>query len=87
MVTVAALAETGNEVLCIAIEEQKVKNTNEGSIDEPHLHLLSARTIKAGRLKLSTSFNEGLEHAEIIFFALPRPEARDGSANHKSFLM
>ena len=83
LVTGTCLAETGNEVLCIDINEEKVKQMQEGIVPiyEPHLDVLFDRNIKAQRLKFSTSLKEGIEHGDIIFLALPTPEDEDGSAD------
>lgn len=83
LVTGTCLAETGNEVLCIDIDERKVKKMQNGKVPiyEPHLDVLFERNIKAGRLNFSTSLKEGIDHGEIIFLALPTPEDEDGSAD------
>ena len=83
LVTGTCLAETGNEVLCIDIDENKVKQMQNGEVPiyEPHLDVLFERNIKANRLSFSTSLQEGLDHGEIIFLALPTPEDEDGSAD------
>ncbi len=88
LVTGTCLAETGNDVLCIDIDEDKVKQMQSGDVPiyEPHLDVLFNRNIKANRLKFSTSLEEGLEHGEIIFLALPTPEGEDGSADLKYIL-
>ncbi len=88
LVTGTCLAETGNEVLCIDIDEAKVKQMQAGEVPiyEPHLDVLFERNIKANRLKFSTSLEEGLEHGDIIFLALPTPEDEDGSADLKYIL-
>ncbi|MCK8481797.1 UDP-glucose dehydrogenase family protein [Psychroserpens algicola] len=83
LVTGTCLAETGNEVLCIDIDQSKVEQMQNGVVPiyEPHLDILFERNIKANRLKFSTSLNEGLDHGDIIFLALPTPEDEDGSAD------
>ena len=83
LVTGTCLAETGNEVLCIDIDKDKVKKMQQGEVPiyEPYLDVLFERNIKANRLKFSTSLEEGLDHGEIIFLALPTPEGEDGSAD------
>ncbi|WP_438710597.1 UDP-glucose dehydrogenase family protein [Aquimarina muelleri] len=83
LVTGTCLAETGNEVVCVDINEQKVQKMRNGEVPiyEPHLDVLFDRNIKAGRLIFSTSLKEGLEHGEVIFLALPTPEDEDGSAD------
>jgi len=88
LVTGTCLAETGNDVLCIDIDENKVKQMQQGKVPiyEPHLDVLFERNIKANRLRFSTSLAEGLEHGDIIFLALPTPEDEDGSADLKYIL-
>ena len=83
LVTGTCLAETGNEVYCIDIDEEKVKTMQSGQVPiyEPHLDVIFQRNIKANRLKFSTSLEEGLDHGDIIFLALPTPEDEDGSAD------
>ena len=88
LVTGTCLAETGNEVLCVDIDKEKVKKMQQGEVPiyEPHLDVLFERNINANRLKFSTSLEEGLEHSEVIFLALPTPEDEDGSADLKYIL-
>ncbi|MCP4970715.1 MAG: UDP-glucose/GDP-mannose dehydrogenase family protein, partial [Arcobacter sp.] len=83
LVTGTCLAETGNEVLCVDIDENKVKKMQSGEVPiyEPHLDVLFERNIRAGRLNFSTSLTDGLQHGDIIFLALPTPEDEDGSAD------
>ncbi len=88
LVTGTCLAETGNDVLCIDIDESKVKQMQQGEVPiyEPHLDVLFERNINANRLKFSTNLEEGLQHGDIIFLALPTPEDEDGSADLKYIL-
>lgn len=83
LVTGTCLAETGNEVLCIDIDQHKVEQMKSGVVPiyEPHLDVLFDRNIRAGRLDFSTSLAKGLEHGDIIFLALPTPEDGDGAAD------
>jgi len=88
LVTGTCLAETGNEVLCVDIDENKVRSMQAGEVPiyEPHLDVIFERNIKADRLKFTTSLQEGLDHGDIIFLALPTPEDEDGSADLKYIL-
>jgi len=88
LVTGTCLAETGNDVLCIDIDADKVKQMQQGQVPiyEPHLDVIFERNIKANRLKFSTSLAAGLEHGDIIFLALPTPEGADGAADLKHIL-
>ncbi len=83
LVTGTCLAETGNEVVCVDIDEQKIQKMRSGEVPiyEPHLDVLFDRNIKANRLQFTTSLEEGLVHGDIIFLALPTPEDEDGSAD------
>jgi UDPglucose 6-dehydrogenase len=83
LVTGTCLAETGNEVVCVDIDAEKVGKMQQGIVPiyEPHLDVIFDRNINAGRLTFTTSLEEGLEHGEIVFLALPTPEDEDGSAD------
>lgn len=88
LVTGTCLAETGNEVLCIDIDKDKVEKMQNGVVPiyEPHLDVLFERNIDAGRLTFSTDLHQGLDHGDVIFLALPTPEDEDGSADLKYVL-
>jgi len=83
LVTGTCFAETGNNVVCIDIDEQKVEKMKKGEVPiyEPHLESLFERNIEGGRLSFTTSLVEGIKDAEIIFLALPTPPGEDGSAD------
>ncbi|ARV09680.1 UDP-glucose 6-dehydrogenase [Winogradskyella sp. PC-19] len=88
LVTGTCLAETGNNVLCIDIDKDKIDTMKKGEVPiyEPHLDIIFQRNIDAGRLNFSTELQDGLDHGEIIFLALPTPEDEDGSADLKYVL-
>lgn len=88
LVTGTCLAENGNDVICVDIDQKKVERMKNGEIPiyEPQLDVLFDRNIDAGRLSFTTSLHEGLDHGEIIFLALPTPEDEDGSADLKYVL-
>ena len=83
LVTGTCLAETGNNVVCVDINAEKVKKMQEGIVPiyEPHLDLLFHRNIKAGRLSFTTELQKAIKDAKIIFLALPTPPGEDGSAD------
>ncbi len=83
LVTGTCLAETGNDVLCIDIDEAKVAQLKNGEcpIYEPGLKPLLERNIEQGRLAFSTSIIEGINHGKVLFLALPTPPGEDGSAD------
>src|SRR4249920_315873 len=83
LVTGTCFAETGNDVICVDIDEKKVKKLNDGEITiyEPGLNKLFLRNLKEERLKFTTDLAEGIKDAGIIFLALPTPPGADGSAD------
>lgn len=83
LVTGTCFAELGNNVICVDIDEQKVKRMQDGEVPiyEPGLEALFARNIEEGRLKFTTSLEEAMQAAEIVFLALPTPPGGDGSAD------
>lgn len=83
LVTGTCLAETGNHVICVDINEDKVKKMQSGIVPiyEPHLDVLFERNIKQGRLTFTTKLADAIENAKIIFLALPTPPGEDGSAD------
>jgi len=83
LVTGTCLAETGNRVVCVDINQQKVKMMQEGHLPiyEPGLEQLFHRNIIQERLHFTTKLEEAITDAEIIFMALPTPPGADGSAD------
>lgn len=83
LVTGTCFAETGNNVICVDINEQKIKRLRQGEIPifEPGLDVLFERNTKEGRLHFTTNLREAVDQAQIIFLALPTPPGEDGSAD------
>ena len=83
LVTGTCLAETGNSVTCVDIDENKVKQLRGGKIPiyEPGLEKLFERNLKEERLFFTTNLADGIKEAQIIFLALPTPPGEDGSAD------
>jgi len=83
LVTGTCFAETGNNVICIDIDENKINALKKGKspIYEPGLDVLLERNIKEKRLHFTTSLAEGIKDAKIVFLALPTPPGLDGSAD------
>ncbi len=88
LVSGTCFAETGHQVTCIDIDEQKVESLNSGklTIYEPGLQTIFERNTKAGRLTFTTSLAEGIKGSKVIFLALPTPPGADGSADLKYIL-
>lgn len=83
LVSGTCFAETGNNVICVDIDEQKVKRLQAGQITiyEPGLEVIFERNIQEDRLHFTTDLAAAVEQAEIIFLALPTPPGEDGSAD------
>lgn len=83
LVTGTCLADTGNDVICVDIDKDKVKklNNNVMPIFEPDLDTLFERNVQEGRLKFITNLQEATDKSDIIFLALPTPPGEDGSAD------
>jgi len=83
LVTGTCFAETGNHVTCVDIDETKVQKLQSGKVTiyEPGLEAIFERNIKQKRLDFTTSLEEGIKGAEVIFLALPTPPGGDGAAD------
>ena len=88
LVTGTCFAETGNLVTCVDIDVNKIDMLNQGQIPiyEPGLEILFERNTRQGRLTFTTSLEEGIKGADIIFLALPTPPGENGSADLKYIL-
>lgn len=88
LVTGTCFAETGANVTCIDVNEEKIENLKKGIIPiyEPGLEDMVERNVKAGRLHFSTSLVSCLDDVEIVFSAVGTPPDEDGSADLKYVL-
>jgi UDPglucose 6-dehydrogenase len=83
LVTGACFAETGNHVICVDIDANKIDRLKKGEVPiyEPGLDIIFERNTKQGRLLFTTNLKEAIKDAAIIFLALPTPPGADGSAD------
>ncbi|HED65723.1 MAG TPA: UDP-glucose/GDP-mannose dehydrogenase family protein [Planctomycetes bacterium] len=88
LVAGTCLAENGNTVTCVDIDEAKVEGLRNGKIPiyEPGLKQLLTRNVADGRLKFTTSYDEAIPEAEVVFIAVGTPPDEDGSADLKHVL-
>ncbi len=79
----ACFADSGNNVICMDIDEKKINNLKKGLIPifEPGLEEMVKRCAQEGRLGFTTSLKSAVEKSEIIFLCLPTPQSEDGSAD------
>ena len=83
LVTGTCFSEMGNNVTCIDIDEKKVSDLKKGIIPifEPGLENMVKLNVENKTLHFSTSLNDGLSYAEIVFIAVGTPMGEDGSAD------
>jgi UDPglucose 6-dehydrogenase len=83
LVTGSCFAETGNDVLCMDIDEKKIENLKKGIIPiyEPHLEEIIKNNMEEGRLKFTTDMRETIDHGLIVFICVNTPQDEDGSAD------
>ncbi len=83
LVSGACFADVGNTVLCLDLDARKIDMLKSGviPIHEPGLDNVVTRNHAAGRLLFSTSYDEAIAHADVIFIAVGTPPDEDGSAD------
>jgi UDPglucose 6-dehydrogenase len=83
LVTGACLAELGNDVFCLDVDQRKIDMLNDGGIPihEPGLEDIVARNRAAGRLQFSTDVAASVAHGDVQFIAVGTPPDEDGSAD------
>ena len=83
LVTGACLADVGNEVVCVDIDEAKIDMLNQGEVPifEPGLDEIVRRNSAAGRLTFTTDVKKGVDHGLFQFIAVGTPPDEDGSAD------
>ena len=88
LVSGTCLAEVGNHVLCIDIDQSKIDRLNNGEIPiyEPGLEDLVKKNVQEGRLSFSSDIKQGVDYGSIIFIAVGTPPDEDGSADLKHVL-
>ena len=88
LVSGTCFAETGNDVICVDIDQRKVDMLSGGQITifEPGLEVLFKRNLKEGRLSFTTRLEDAVKDAQVIFLALPTPPGEGGAADLKYVL-
>ncbi|MBN1531156.1 MAG: UDP-glucose/GDP-mannose dehydrogenase family protein [Spirochaetes bacterium] len=83
LVTGTCFADMGNDVWCIDVDEKKIDGLKKGilPIYEPGLEEMVRRNYAEGRLRFTTSLEEGIENVLFVFIAVGTPPEEDGSAD------
>jgi UDPglucose 6-dehydrogenase len=83
LVTGACLSEMGNHVLCLDVDERKIRILKDGGIPihEPGLEAIVKRNVAAGRLQFTTDVAAAVAHGTIQFIGVGTPPDEDGSAD------
>ena len=83
LVSGTCFAEMGNTVTCVDIDARKVESLQGGTLTiyEPGLEVYFDRGRREDRLHFTTDLAAAVEHAEVVFLALPTPPGEDGSAD------
>lgn len=83
LVTGACLADLGNHVFCLDVDQAKIDLLNRGGVPiyEPGLKEIIERNVDAGRLTFSTDVAASVAHGSVQFIAVGTPPDEDGSAD------
>src|SRR5450631_1467442 len=83
LVTGACLADAGNHVVCVDVDERKIEMLKRGEvpIHEPGLDAVVKRNFDAGRLRFTTDAKMAVEHGQFQLIAVGTPPDEDGSAD------
>jgi UDPglucose 6-dehydrogenase len=83
LVTGTCFADSGNDVVCVDIDQDKVDRMKKGEVPiyEPGLNRVFDRAIRENRLSFTTDLEEAFEQSEIIFLCLPTPPGANGQAD------
>ena len=83
LVSGACFAEVGHHVICVDNDQKKVDKLQRGEIPiyEPGLEELVHRNVSAKRLRFTNSIEDGVDHSQVVFIAVPTPPQADGSVD------
>ena len=88
LVTGACFAESGVNVTCVDVDNDKIEQLRNGAVPiyEPGLEIMVKSNIEKKRLSFTSNIKDGIEGSEVIFIAVGTPPGEDGSADLKHVL-
>jgi len=88
LVTGACFAGSGNDIICVDIDEEKINALNQGQVPfyEPALEDLVRKNLEEGRLHFTTDIKEAIKNSQVIFITVGTPPNSDGSVNTDAVL-
>ncbi len=83
LVTGACFADVGHNVICVDNDRRKVEALRSGKVPiyEPGLEEVIHRNVSAHRLRFTESTEDGVNHSQVVFIAVPTPPLVDGSVD------
>jgi UDPglucose 6-dehydrogenase len=83
LVTGTCFADSGNDVICVDIDENKIQRMREGEVPiyEPGLNHVFDRALREKRLMFTTNLEEAFQQSVILFLCLPTPPGANGQAD------
>jgi UDPglucose 6-dehydrogenase len=81
LVAGTCFAETGNDVVCMDVDEGKIESLRQGKVPiyEPGLEEMMRRNVAEERLRFTTDLSEAVKSSLIVFIAVGTPQGEDGS--------
>ncbi|MCX7078211.1 MAG: UDP-glucose/GDP-mannose dehydrogenase family protein [Pseudomonas sp.] len=88
LVQATVLAEVGHDVVCMDVDQNKIKMLQKGhvTIFEPGLESMVKENLESGRLHFTSDEKLAIEHGQVLFIAVGTPSDEDGSADLKYVL-
>ncbi len=85
LVVGTCFAETGNQVICVDVDEDKIRRLQDGEVPiyEPGLEELIGRNTEEGRLTFTSDIKDAIQGAKVCFIAVGTPPGEDGGADLK----
>jgi UDPglucose 6-dehydrogenase len=83
LVAGTCFAESGNDVICVDVDEDKIARLSRGepTIYEPGLREILERSQAEGRIRFTTDLGAAVRESLVVFIAVGTPEGEDGSAD------